>query len=108
MNRQSRLDAGYRMLGAGALGWPRGMVWEGRWEGDSGLGTHVHLWWIHVAVWQNQYSKVKKKFFLKLKKKIGVSPSPVEGKSLATRDLPSKQEAAAQPTSNQKGLCDDV
>ena len=25
-NRQSRFDAWYRMLGAGALGWPRGMV----------------------------------------------------------------------------------
>ena len=23
MNHQSRFDAGYRMLGAGALGWPR-------------------------------------------------------------------------------------
>ena len=28
-------------------------------EGGSGLGTHVHLWWIHVNVWQNQYSIVK-------------------------------------------------
>ena len=26
MNRQSRFDAGYRKLGAGALGWPRGMT----------------------------------------------------------------------------------
>ena len=52
-------DAGYRMLGAGALGWPRGMVWGGRWEGDSGVGTYVHLWWIHVDVRQNQYSIVK-------------------------------------------------
>ena len=31
----------------------------GRWEGDSGLGTHVHPWWIHVKVWQNQYSILK-------------------------------------------------
>ena len=23
------------------------------------LGTHVHPWWIHVNVWQNQYSIVK-------------------------------------------------
>ena len=30
-----------------------------RWEGGSGLGTHVHPWWIHVNVWQNQYSIVK-------------------------------------------------
>ena len=26
---------------------------------NSGLGTHVHLWWIHVNVWQNQYRNVK-------------------------------------------------
>ena len=46
-------------LGAGALGWHRGMVWGGRWEGDSGWGTRVHLWRIHVDVWQNQYNIVK-------------------------------------------------
>ena len=59
-NCQSRFDAWYRMLGAGALGWPRGMVWEGRWEGGSGWGTHVHPWLIRVNVWQNplQYCKV--------------------------------------------------
>ena len=28
-------------------------------EGGSCLGTHVHLWWIHVNVWQNQYSTIK-------------------------------------------------
>ena len=59
MNRQSRLDAVYRMLGAGALGRPRGMVWGGRWEGGSGLGTSVHPWRIHVDVWQNQYNIAK-------------------------------------------------
>ena len=52
MNRQSRFNAGYRMLGAGALGRPRGMGWGGRREGGSGWGTRVHLWWIHVDVWQ--------------------------------------------------------
>ena len=35
------------------------MIWGGRWEGGSGLGTHVHPWLIHVNVWQNQYSIVK-------------------------------------------------
>ena len=35
----------------------------GREEG-SGWGTHVHLWWIHFDIWQNQYNMVK------LKKKI--------------------------------------
>ena len=29
------------------------------WDGGSGWGTHVHLWWIHVNVWQNQYNIVK-------------------------------------------------
>ena len=29
---------------------PRGMLWGGRWEGGSCLGSHVHLWWIHVNV----------------------------------------------------------
>ena len=28
-------------------------------EGGSCLGSHVHPWWIHVNVWQNQYSIVK-------------------------------------------------
>ena len=59
MDLQSRFDAGYRMLGAGALGGPREMVWVGRREGGSGLGTRVHPWWIHVDVWQNQYNIVK-------------------------------------------------
>ena len=58
-NHQSRVDAGYGMLGTGALGRPREMVWGGRREGGSGLGTHVHSWWIHVDVLQNQYSIVK-------------------------------------------------
>ena len=30
-----------------------------QWEGDSGWGTRVHPWWIHVDVWQNQYNIVK-------------------------------------------------
>ena len=36
-----------------------------RWYGEggerrgSGLETHVHPWWIHADVWQNQYSIVK-------------------------------------------------
>ena len=32
---------------------------EGGGSGGSGLGTRVHPWWIHVDVWQNQYSIVK-------------------------------------------------
>ena len=41
---QSRFDARCWMLGAGALGRPRGMEWGGRREEGSGWGTHVHLW----------------------------------------------------------------
>ena len=44
----------------GALGWPRGMGWGGRWKGRLGWGTHVNPWLIHISVWQKpkQYCKV--------------------------------------------------
>jgi len=46
-----------------ALGWCTGMTQRdgmGR-EVGGGFkwGTHVHPWWIHVYVWQNQYNIVK-------------------------------------------------
>ena len=49
-----------QVLGAGALGRPRGMRWGGRREGGSGWGAHVNPWLIHVNVWQKplQYCKV--------------------------------------------------
>ena len=68
-SHQSRFDARYWMLGAGALGRLRGMVWGGRREEGSGWGTHVYLWQIHVDIWQNQYNIVKIKNKIKLKKK---------------------------------------
>ena len=68
MSRQSRFDAWYWMLGAGALGRPRGMVWRGRREEGSGWGTHVYLWQIHFDIWQNQYNIIKLKKKIKLKK----------------------------------------
>ena len=67
---QSRFDARYWMLGAGALGRPRGIsIWGGRREEGSGWGTHVYLWRIHFDIWQNQYNYVKFKNKIKLKKK---------------------------------------
>ena len=51
--KRCRFDARYWMLGAGALGRPRGMVWGGRREEGSGWGTHVYLWRIHFDIWQN-------------------------------------------------------
>ena len=59
IDHQSKYDAWIRALQTGALGQPWGMGWGGRWEGDSGWGTHVHPCLIHVNVWQNQYSTVK-------------------------------------------------
>jgi len=67
MSRQSRFDARYWMLGAGAVGRLRGMVWGGRREEGSGWGARVYLWWIHFDIWQNQYNIVKLKN--KIKKK---------------------------------------
>ena len=69
MSRQFRFDARYWMLGAGALGRPRGMVWGGRREEGSGWGIRVYLWRIQVDIWQNQYNIVKLNNKIKLKKK---------------------------------------
>ena len=66
---QSRFDARYWMLGAGALGRPRGMVWGGTREEGSGWGIRVYLWSIHFDIWQNQYNIVKLNNKIKLKKK---------------------------------------
>ena len=66
-SHQSRFDAWYWMLGAGALRWPRGMVRGGKREEGSGWGTRVYLWQIHVDIQQNQYNIVtlKNKIFFK-------------------------------------------
>ena len=64
------------MLGAGALGRPRGMVWEGRREEGSGWGTRVCLWRIHFNIWQNQYNIVKFKNKIKFKKKKKKAEEP--------------------------------
>ena len=51
------------MQDTGCLGlvhWDDPEGWYGgRREGSSGWGTHVHPWWIHVDVWQNEYNIVK-------------------------------------------------
>src|SRR5574341_2358836 len=53
---QSRFDARYWMLGASALGRPRGMVWGGRREEGSGWGTHVYLWRIHFDIRSEEHT----------------------------------------------------
>ena len=71
------------MHGTGCLGlvhWDDPEVQGGRREEGSERGTRVYLWWIHVAIWQNQYNIVK----LKKKKKLtflglyGTTPLPFE------------------------------
>ena len=63
-----------QVLGAGALGRPRGMGWGGRQEGGSGWGTHVNPWLIHVNVWQKplQYCKVISLQQIKINGKIKI------------------------------------
>ena len=68
---QSRFDARYWMLGAGALGRPRGMIQGGRREEGSGWGTRVYLWQIHIDIWQNQYNIVNLKKKKKENDKLG-------------------------------------
>ena len=60
-----------QVLRAGALGWPRGMGWGGRWEGGSGWGTPVIPWLIHVSVWQKplQHCKVISLQLMKINEK---------------------------------------
>ena len=86
---QSRFDAGYWMLGAGALGRPREMVWEGRREEGSGWGTHVYLWQIHFDIRQNKYNIVKlnKIKFKKKRKEKSLSWSLIN----VTKFLPESQ-----------------
>ena len=81
---QSRFDARYWMLGASALGRPRGMVWGRRREEDPGWGTHVYLWQIHFDIWQNQYNIVKFKNKTKLKKKQKVKSESEVAQSCPT------------------------
>ena len=46
--------------GEGVVHWDDPEGWYGEGGGRrSGWGTRVHLWRIHVDVWQNQYSIVK-------------------------------------------------
>ena len=38
---------------------PEGWYGERGGRGGSRWGTRLHLWWIHVNVWQNQYNIIK-------------------------------------------------
>ena len=62
INHESRFIVRDRLLRAGALGWPWGMGWGGRWEAMSGWGTHVNPWLIHVNVGQKNHQNFVKEF----------------------------------------------
>ena len=68
IDHQSKFDASNRAWKAGALGQPRGMGWGGRWEGDSGWGTHVYSRLIDFSIWQKPLQCCKV-ISLQLKKK---------------------------------------
>ena len=68
IDHQSKFDAWNRAWKAGALGQPRGMGWGGRWEGDSGRGTHVYSRLIDFSIWQKPLQCCKL-ISLQLKKK---------------------------------------
>ena len=76
----NRLPVQVQCIRQGAQGWCTGMMgWGGRWEGGSGWGTHVHLWLIHVNVWQKspQYCKVISLQLKKEKKRNKYSKSNI-------------------------------
>ena len=66
MSHQSRFDARYWMLGAGALGRPRGMVWGGRRVQD---GEHMYTCGGFISIF-GKTNKIKKK-----KKNMGSNPN---------------------------------
>jgi len=60
---KKRIASPGSMQDTGSLGlvhWddPEGWYGEGGGRGFR-MGTRVHLWWMHVDVWQNQYNIVK-------------------------------------------------
>ena len=69
------------------------MIWSGRWERGSGLGTRVHPWLIHVNVWQNQYSILKQtKVKIKIKKKENYLKSDISNNGKPESSIKSKKD----------------
>ena len=59
---KKRITSPGSMQDTGCLGlvhWDDPERWYGEGGGRKvGWGTHVHPWWVHVDVWQNQYNIV--------------------------------------------------
>ena len=76
-----------QVLGAGALGRPRGIGWRGRWEGELGWGIQINLWLIHVNVWQKplEYCKVISLQLIKInEKKFNIQKTKIMASSPIT------------------------
>ena len=56
-------DVGCSLLGAGAWGWPREMLWGGRSEGGSCLGTHVRIKDFKIKKIKNLKKKKQRHYF---------------------------------------------
>ena len=60
-------------------------MWGGEVGGGLGLGTCVHPWWIHVDVWQNQYSIIEQnnnnKNSVTVSSDLSLSLEPTDSKS---------------------------
>ena len=78
-----------QVLGAGALGRPRGIRWRGRWEGGWGWAIHVNTWLIHVNVWRKplQYCKVISLQLIKINLKKEKSGKTVRGDMLSQKAI---------------------
>ena len=98
-----------QLLGAGALGWPRGMEWGGRREGGSGWGTHVNPWLIHVNVWQKplQYCKVISLQPIKIKKRLSIEKLMLSncGAGEDSWESLGLQDQTSKPKGNQPWMC---
>ena len=57
MNHQSRFDAGYKVLGADALGWPRGMGWGGGGRGVQD-GEHIYTHGVSMSMYGKTNTKL--------------------------------------------------
>ena len=44
---------------SGLVHWDDPEGWDGEGGGRGVQGSHVHPWWVHVNVWQNQHNIVK-------------------------------------------------